>query len=99
MAIVRPTNAMLREPQSLGKGPLMDMKSYFLGGKRVYADYGGFIIETDQSARGGGDDSAPAPFDLFLASIGTCAGLYALGFMQQRDIDPGGSKITMRTHH
>ena len=71
---------------------------YFPGGKRVYADYGGFTIETDQPARGGGDDSAPAPFDLFLASIGTCAGIYALGFMQQRGIDTEGSKITMRTH-
>jgi putative redox protein len=76
----------------------MDMKVYFPGGKRVYADYGGFTIETDQPARGGGDDSAPAPFDLFLASIGTCAGIYALGFMQQRGIDPEGSTITMRTH-
>ena len=76
----------------------MDMQIYFPGGKRVYADYGGFTIETDQPARGGGDDSAPAPFDLFLASIGTCAGIYALGFMQQRGIDPQGSRITMRTH-
>ena len=73
----------------------MDMKVYFPGGKRVYADYGGFTIETDQPARGGGDDSAPAPFDLFLASIGTCAGIYALGFMQQRGIDPTGSQLTM----
>jgi len=76
----------------------MDMQIYFPGGKRVYADYGGFTIETDQPARGGGDGSAPAPFDLFLASIGTCAGIYALGFMQQRGIDPEGSKIAMRTH-
>ena len=43
-------------------------------------------------------DSAPSPFDLFLASIGTCAGIYALGFMQQRGIDPAGSTLTMRTH-
>jgi ribosomal protein S12 methylthiotransferase accessory factor len=35
---------------------------------------------------------------LFLASIGTCAGIYALGFMQQRDLDPAGCKLTMRTH-
>ncbi len=76
----------------------MDMQIYFPGGKRVYADYGGFTIETDQPARGGGDDSAPAPFDLFLASIGTCAGIYALGFMQQRGIDAAGSRIMMRTH-
>ncbi len=73
----------------------MEMNVYFPGGKRVYADYGGFTIETDQPARGGGEDSAPAPFDLFLASIGTCAGIFALGFMQQRGIDPAGSSLKM----
>jgi ribosomal protein S12 methylthiotransferase accessory factor len=76
----------------------MGMDVYFPGGKRVYADYKGFTVETDQPAMGGGDGSAPAPFDLFLASIGTCAGIYALGFMQQRGIDPEGSRLTMRTH-
>ena len=74
----------------------MEMDIYFPGGKRVFADYGGFTIQTDQPARGGGNGSAPAPFDLFLASIGTCAGIYALGFMQQRGLDPSGSKLTMR---
>ena len=74
----------------------MDLKVYFPGGKRVYADFDGFTVETDQPVTGGGDGSAPAPFDLFLASIGTCAGIYALGFMQQRGIDPEGSEITMR---
>jgi len=76
----------------------MDIDIYFPGGKRVYADLGGFTIETDQPERSGGDGSAPAPFDLFLASIGTCAGIYALGFMQQRGIDPQGSRLAMRTH-
>ena len=77
----------------------MDMQIYFPGGKRVFADYGGFTVKTDQPAQSGGDDTAPAPFDLFLASIGTCAGIYALGFMQQRDLDPTGSKLTLRTHY
>jgi uncharacterized OsmC-like protein len=76
----------------------MDMDVYFPGGKRVYADYHGFTIETDQPVMGGGDGSAPAPFDLFLASIGTCAGIYALGFMQQRGIDADDARLTMRTH-
>ena len=76
----------------------MEMAIYFPGGKRVFADFGGFTIETDQPAQGGGDDSAPAPFDLFLASIGTCAGIYALGFMAQRDLDPAGSHLNLRTH-
>jgi len=65
----------------------MDMQIYFPGGKRVFADYGGFTIETDQPARGGGDGSAPAPFDLFLAS------------MQQRGVDATGARITMRTQY
>ena len=73
----------------------MDMDIYFPGGKRVYADYGPHTIKTDQPARVGGEDSAPTPFDLFVASIGTCAGIYALGFMQQRGIDPEGSSLTM----
>lgn len=76
----------------------MEMDVYFPGGKRVNMDYAGFTIETDQPVIGGGDGSAPAPFDLFLASVGTCAGIYALSFMQQRGIDPEGSHITMRTH-
>ena len=78
---------------------MADMEVYFPGGKRVHADYNGFTIQTDQPARGGGDGSAPAPFDLFLASIGTCAGIYALGFMQQRGIDAEGSKLIMRTRY
>jgi putative redox protein len=78
---------------------MADMEVYFPGGKRVYADYNGITIQTDQPARGGGDGSAPSPFELFLASIGTCAGIFALGFMQQRGIDPEGSKLTMRTRY
>jgi uncharacterized OsmC-like protein len=73
------------------------MQIYFPGGKRVYADYAGFTIKTDQPTQSGGEDTAPAPFDLFLASIGTCAGIYALGFMQQRGIDPTGSQLAMQT--
>ena len=77
----------------------MEMGIYFPGGKRVYADYGSFTVETDQPARGGGGGSAPAPFDLFLASIGTCAGIYALGFMQQRGISTEGARLRMAAHY
>ena len=72
----------------------MSMEITFPGNKRVYADYKGFTIETDQPAPAG-DGSAPAPFDLFLASIATCAGIYALGFMQQRGIDTEGARLVM----
>jgi putative redox protein len=78
------------------KGQNMEMEVVFPGGKKVDANYNGFTIKTDQPIRGGGDGSAPAPFDLFLASIGTCAGIYVLGFCQQRGIPTDGMKIVQR---
>ena len=64
----------------------MEMEVAFPGGARVDADYNGFVIKTDQPWQGGGEGSAPTPFALFLASIGTCAGIYVLGFCRQRNI-------------
>lgn len=72
----------------------MDMRVYFPGGKKVYADYNGFTIKTDQPTMGGGEGSAPAPFDLFLASVGTCAGIYILGFCQQRGLSTEGIELS-----
>ena len=67
----------------------------FPGGKRVDARVGDFLIRTDQSVKGGGEASAPEPFDLFLASLATCAGIFALGFCQSRDLPTGGLGLRM----
>jgi putative redox protein len=75
----------------------MEMRVCFPGNLRVNAEYKGFTIETDQPVSGGGDGTAPAPFDLFIASIGTCAGIFMLSFMKQRGIDPEGSAVTLTT--
>lgn len=74
----------------------MEMKIVFPGNKKVDAIYNGFRISTDQPAMSGGDGSAPAPFDLFLASLGTCAGIYVLGFCQQRGLPTEGIELTQR---
>jgi ribosomal protein S12 methylthiotransferase accessory factor len=42
--------------------------------------------------------SAPTPFDIFLTSFGTCAGIYVLGFCQQRGLPTGGIQIVQRIH-
>ncbi len=71
----------------------MDMKITFPGGKKVDAEYNGFIHRTDQPLDAGGGNSAPSPFELFLASLGTCAGFYVLSFCQQRGIDMAGIEL------
>ena len=68
----------------------------FPGGKRVNASYEGFEIATDQDTDSGGDGSAPEPFDYFLASLATCAGIYVLGFCQKRDIPYDGISLSQR---
>lgn len=75
----------------------MSMKITFPGGLAVNAAFKGFTVATDQKVENGGGAKAPEPFDLFLASLGTCAGFYALRFCQQRGIDTQGLGLTLST--
>jgi putative redox protein len=72
----------------------MKMTIEFPGGSRVDARFGPFTVGTDQPP----DSSAPTPFALFLASIGTCAGLYVKEFCRQRGISTEGLRLLQRTH-
>jgi len=71
-----------------------DIEVSFPGGKRVDAQCGAFTLHTDQPKELGGEGSAAAPFDLFLASIATCAGIYVLSFCQVRGLATDGLRLT-----
>ena len=73
----------------------MDMSISFPAGKKVNATYNGFTFKTDQPVKEGGNGSAPEPFSLFLASLGTCAGVYVLYFCEERKIDTTGLKMNL----
>jgi putative redox protein len=70
----------------------MEMRVVFPGGDRVDALMGNMVVKTDQNG------TAPAPFGLFLASIGTCAGIYVLGFCKHRGLPTEGIEIIQRLH-
>ena len=70
----------------------------FPGGARVDAHFGPYTVATDQPPQGGGEGSAPTPFAVFLASMGTCAGIYVLGFCRQRGLPTDGIRIVQRMH-
>lgn len=72
----------------------MEILVDFPGGSRVDAHFAGFTVPTDQPP----ESSAPSPFELFLASIATCAGIYVLGFCQKRGLPTVGIQIVQRTH-
>ncbi len=71
----------------------MEMKVDFPGGSRVDAHFGSFTVCTDQPQAGGVPGSAPTPFELFLASLATCAGIYVLGFCKMRGIPSEGIQL------
>ncbi len=73
----------------------MEMIIDFPGDARVDAHFGSFTVQTDQPPMA----SAPSPFETVLASIGTCAGIYVLGFCNQRGLPTQGIRIIERIDH
>ena len=76
----------------------MEMVVSFPGGSRVDASFDAFTVATDQPSAGGGAASAPTPFAVFLSSIGTCAGIYVLGFCKNHGLPLEGIRIIERVH-
>jgi putative redox protein len=76
----------------------MEMVVSFPGGARVDASFAGYTVRTDQPPQGGGEGSAPTPFDLFLASLATCAGIYVLGFLRQRGLPSDDVRLVQRVY-
>lgn len=72
----------------------MELVIDFPGGSRVDAHFGKFTVATDQPPAA----SAPSPFEVFLSSIGTCAGIYVLGFCRQRGLPADDIRIVERVH-
>ncbi len=75
------------------------MEITFEGGKVVTAHCRGHLIKTDQQESNGGKDSAPSPFDLYIASIGTCAGLYVKSFCDNRNIPADKIKLVQKVEY
>ena len=70
------------------------MEIYFEGKKKVFASVNGHTIKTDQAIPSGGDGEYPEPFTLFLAALGTCAGIYVKSFCDQRGISAENIRLT-----
>ena len=68
------------------------------GKRRVDAEVGSHVIRTDQPRHNGGEDTAPTPFQLFLAAMGTCAGIFVQGFCAKRELPTEGIRIVETPH-
>lgn len=73
---------------------LTDFTVTLAGGRRAEAVLRGHRIVTDQPTDNGGDDAAPSPYELFLASLGTCAAVTLQGFCARRELPTDGLTVT-----
>lgn len=74
----------------------MEINVTFPGGSKVNAELDGQVVRTDQPVSAGGEGSAPTPFEYFLASLATCAGIYVLSFCQSREIPTEGLALNQQ---
>jgi len=76
----------------------MEMIVDFPGGTKVDAHFGGFTFKTDQPLAGGGENTAPSPYLVFLSSLATCAGYYVLSFCKQHQLPVEGIRLVQSMH-
>ena len=74
---------------------MKEFEVVFPGKKRIDVTFNDFLVKTDQSKKNEGDETAPEPFDLFLSSLGACAGIYAKSFCDIRKLSCQGMKLLL----
>jgi putative redox protein len=75
---------------------LQEMEIVFPGGKRIDAVFDGKRVSTDQAPDNGGEGKEPTPYQVFLAALATCTGIYVLNFCEARKIPTKGLKLIQR---
>jgi putative redox protein len=66
------------------------------GGDRLLMTVRGHEIRSDQPVADGGDDSAPTPIELFLASLAGCVTFYAERFLRRHELATDGLVVTCK---
>jgi putative redox protein len=75
---------------------MIEMKVSLGDDQKVTARWDDFEVKTDQPVSYGGEGTAPSPFELFLASLATCAAFYVLDFCRTREIPTEGVSLVQR---
>lgn len=73
----------------------MELKIVHLDGVKFDVQARGHHIICDQPSDNGGEDAGMTPPELLLASLGTCAGFYAVQYLKTRNLDPGGVEVNV----
>ena len=70
------------------------LEAGFVAGERYEARVRGHRILVDQPAGNGGEDQAPTPTELFVASLATCAAFYAGRYLTRHGYSRAGLGVS-----
>jgi putative redox protein len=73
----------------------MEVKIQHLGDVSFEASARGHRVICDQPRTNGGSDSGMTPPEFLLASLGTCAGFYAVQYLKTRSLPADGLEVTV----
>ena len=79
-------------PASAGDG--QGMEARFVAGEAYEVRVRGHRVVVDQPADAGGQDSAPTPTELFVASLATCVAFYAGRFLARHGYRRDGLAVS-----
>lgn len=71
----------------------MDIEVRLLEEQKLEASFDGFKVLADQPEKNGGTNSAPGPFDYFLASTALCAGYFIKSYCLARNLPTSEIKV------
>jgi putative redox protein len=73
----------------------MELKIVHLDGVKFEVQARSHTILCDQPLENGGEDAGMTPPELLLASLGTCAGFYAVQYLKTRNLPETGLEVTV----
>ena len=71
----------------------MEVSVEHLGGAQFEIKAREHTIACDQPAKNGGYDEGMTPPELLLASLGSCAGFYAVMYLQKHELSTEGTRV------
>jgi uncharacterized OsmC-like protein len=73
------------------------MKIRLLEKKKLEIEIRDHKVISDQTLKGGGDDTAPTPTEFMIASLGACIAVYAINYAESRDVPLEGLTVDVET--
>ena len=80
-------------PTPADSADVQPMRVEHRGGDKFDINVRGHVVRVDQPAKDRGEDTAPTPTELFIASLASCVAFYARRYLARHDLPTDGLAV------